>query len=237
MIREDRVAVITGATGSLGSVVARSLAERQARLALFSTSAEKLERLVNDLELPADRVVTGAFDFTTPSGAQEAASGVHEKFGRTEILVHVVGGWSGGKPLTEVAADDVSTMLNQHLWTTFHLARAFIPHLVANRWGRIIVVSSPFASNPPANMAPYVVGKAAQEALMLTIARETAGSGVTANILQVRTIDAKHERDREPTAKNASWTTPEEITEAILYLCSDEAHVVNGARIPLYGGG
>jgi NAD(P)-dependent dehydrogenase (short-subunit alcohol dehydrogenase family) len=128
-------------------------------------------------------------------------------------------------------------MLNQHLWTTFHLAQAFVPHLVENRWGRIIVVSSPLASNPPANMAPYVVGKAAQEALMLTIARETAGSGVTANILKVRTIDAKHERDREPSAKNANWTTPEEITKAILYLCSDEAQVVNGARIPLYGGG
>lgn len=74
----------------------------------------------------------------------------------------------------------------------------------------------------------------AQEALMLTLARELVGSGVTANILQVRTIDAKYERDEQPMPKNANWTTPEEITAAILYLCSDEAHVVNGARIPLY---
>jgi NAD(P)-dependent dehydrogenase (short-subunit alcohol dehydrogenase family) len=80
-----------------------------------------------------------------------------------------------------------------------------------------------------------VVGKAAQEALTLAIAKESAGSGVTANILQVRTIDADRERDRNPSGKNASWTTPEEITAAILYLCSDEAGVVNGARIPLYG--
>jgi NAD(P)-dependent dehydrogenase (short-subunit alcohol dehydrogenase family) len=84
-------------------------------------------------------------------------------------------------------------------------------------------------------MGPYVVGKAAEEALVLTVAKEVARTGVTANVLQVRTIDAKHERDREPTPKNANWTTPEEIAAAIMYLCSDDAHVINGARIPLYG--
>jgi len=73
--------------------------------------------------------------------------------------------------------------------------------------------------------------------LMLTLAKELAGSGVTANVLQVRTIDASHERDREPTPQNASWTTPEEIAATISYLCSEEARVINGARIPLYGGG
>jgi NAD(P)-dependent dehydrogenase (short-subunit alcohol dehydrogenase family) len=67
------------------------------------------------------------------------------------------------------------------------------------------------------------------------LAQEVKETGVTANILQVRTIDAKHERDSQPTPKNAAWTTPEEILPAILYLCSDEAQVVNGARIPLYG--
>jgi NAD(P)-dependent dehydrogenase (short-subunit alcohol dehydrogenase family) len=237
MIGPERVVAITGATGSLGSVLARSLAEQGARLALFSTNAEKLERLASRLDLPGDRVLTGALDLTQPGGAQEAANLVLEKFGRIDVLAHVVGGWTGGKSLLDVPADDVSSMLNQHVWTTFYLARAFVPHMASNGWGRIIVVSSPFASNPPANMGPYAVGKAAQEALVLALARETVGKGVTANILQVRTIDARHERDREPNPHNANWATPEEITAAILYLCSDEAHVVNGARIPLFGGG
>ena len=85
-------------------------------------------------------------------------------------------------------------------------------------------------------MGPYAAAKAAEEALVLTVAKEVARTGVTANVLQVRSIDAERERDREPTPKNASWTTPEEITSAILYLCSDDAQVVNGARIPLHGG-
>jgi NAD(P)-dependent dehydrogenase (short-subunit alcohol dehydrogenase family) len=59
---------------------------------------------------------------------------------------------------------------------------------------------------------------------------------VTANILHVRTIDVKHERDGQPSPKTTSWTTPEEIAAAIHFLCTDEAQVVNGARIPLYGG-
>jgi NAD(P)-dependent dehydrogenase (short-subunit alcohol dehydrogenase family) len=182
-------------------------------------------------------LLTGAYDLTTADGARHAAEAVVGKYGRVDMLLHVVGGWTGGKRVTDVPAQDVQNMLNQHLWSTFHLAQAFLPHLQANGWGRIVVVSSPFASNPPPELSPYAVGKAAQEALVLSIAREVAGTGVTANILQVRTIDAAHERNREPSPRNASWTTPEEITAAILYLCSDEAHVVSGARIPLYGAG
>jgi NAD(P)-dependent dehydrogenase (short-subunit alcohol dehydrogenase family) len=79
------------------------------------------------------------------------------------------------------------------------------------------------------------VGKAAEETLMLTLSEELKNSGVTANVLRVRSIDVEHKREREPSPKNASWTTPEEIAVALLYLCSDEANRVNGARIPLYG--
>ena len=236
MIQKDRVAVITGATGNLGTVVAKSLAADGARLVLTGTNQGRLERLAGELGMPDDRVLTGVFDFTEPRAAGQAAERVLEKFGRVDILLHLVGGWTGGKALTEVPASDLASMLDQHVWTTYHLAQAFVPPLLENKWGRIIVVSTPLASNPPANMAPYVAGKAAEEALVMTVAKEVARTGVTANVLQVRSIDAKHERNLEPTPKNANWTTPEEITSAILYLCSDDAHVINGARIPLYGG-
>jgi NAD(P)-dependent dehydrogenase (short-subunit alcohol dehydrogenase family) len=152
-----------------------------------------------------------------------------------DILLHFVGGWIGGKPVTQVQLEEIASMLQQHLWTTFYLAQAFIPHLVANGWGRLVVVSSPTVADTPANRLPYTIGKSAQEALILTLAKELAGSQVTANWLRVKTIDVEHERDRQPAPANQSWTTPEEIFAALLYLCSDEAQAINGARIPLYG--
>ncbi|HWQ84464.1 MAG TPA: SDR family oxidoreductase, partial [Anaerolineales bacterium] len=83
--------------------------------------------------------------------------------------------------------------------------------------------------------AAYSVGKAAQEALILTLAEELKGSGVTANVVRVKTIDIKHERDQQSSPKTAAWTTPEEIISGILYLCSEDARMVNGARLPMYG--
>jgi NAD(P)-dependent dehydrogenase (short-subunit alcohol dehydrogenase family) len=233
---DNQVAVISGATGGLGRVVARTLAEQGARLALISTSEERLQTLSDELRLPTGRILTHALNLRDAAAASEAANAVFEKFGQVNILLHLVGGWSGGKSVVETAAGEFSEMLQQHLWTTVSLAKAFVPHLVTNGWGRIIAISSPVATRPTPKSAPYAVSKAAQEALLLTLAEELKESGITVNTLLIRKIDVQHERECAPTAKNAAWTTPEEITAAILYLCSDEARVVNGARIPLYGG-
>lgn len=233
---ENRVAVITGATGGLGRVMAKSLADKGVRVALFSTNADRLEHLVRELDLKEGRYLTGALDFTAPEAARAALGEVLAKFQRADILLHLVGGWAGGKPVADLDTGDVAKMLDQHLWTTIYLAQAFVPHFLANHWGRIIVISSPTASHPAAERAPYAVGKAAQEALMLTLAQELKGTGVTANAIVVSTIDVKHERRKGRSVQTAAWTEPEEIAAAILYLTSEQAGVVNGARIPLFGG-
>jgi NAD(P)-dependent dehydrogenase (short-subunit alcohol dehydrogenase family) len=89
------------------------------------------------------------------------------------------------------------------------------------------MISSPLAGRPNAKGGPYAIGKAGQEALMLTLSQELRGTGVTANLLQARSIDAKRE--------SPSATTPDELAEAILYLLSEEAGTVNGARLPMFG--
>ena len=232
---EDRVAVITGATGGLGRVVAWQLAQRGVRLVLVSSNMEKLEALGVELTLPNGQWLAYAADLTQPQSGQDVLAAATNKFGKVDILLNLVGGWSGGKTVPEVRAEEVSSMLEQHLWSTFYLAQAFVPHMLSHGWGRIVIVSAPNAGIPPAKGAPYTVGKAAQEALMLTIAEEVRGTGVTANVVRVKSIDVQHERDRQPSPKTAAWTTPEEISAAILYLCSDQAQMINGARIPLYG--
>ena len=235
MAIKDRVVVISGAAGGLGRVVAHTFAQAGARLALVGKNPGKLAELEQDLALSPDRILSYAVNLIQPGAAASLHEAVLAKFSQVDILLHFVGGWIGGKPLVQVTVEEVSSMLDQHVWTTFHLAQAFIPELLKNSWGRFIVISSPVVSNPPANSAPYTLGKSGEEALVLTLAEELKYSGVTANIIRVRTIDVQHERDTTPTPKNASWTTPEEIVAAIAYLCSEEAGAMNGARLSLYG--
>jgi len=222
---ENRVFVITGATGGLGQVAAHAFAERGASLALLSTDQDKLDALARDLNLPSDRILTHAVDLLDPDAVRNSAEAVSAKFGRVDALIHLVGGWTGGRTIAQSDADEFKFMLDQHAWTTIYLLQAFSPKLIANGWGRVIAVTSPLATSPSAKMGAYAVGKAAQEILLMTLADEFKGTGITANVIQVKSIDVKGTN---------KGTAPQEIIAAILYLCSDEAGKVNGARMPLF---
>jgi NAD(P)-dependent dehydrogenase (short-subunit alcohol dehydrogenase family) len=222
---KNRVIVITGATGILGQLAAHTLAKQGASLALISNNQEKLDSLVRDLDLPDDRILPHAADLIDESAVQDSVEAVSAKFGRVDALVHLVGGWTGGRTLAETDADDFKFMINQHAWTTIHLLRAFSPKLAENGWGRVIAVTSPFATEPSAKMGPYAIGKAAQEILIMTLADEFKGTEITANVIQVKAIDVKG---------TGKGTSPQEIVSAMQYLFSDEAGKVNGARIPLH---
>jgi len=233
MTLKNRVVVITGATGGLGKVATQIMAREGAQLALIGTHAERLSQLAAELEAPP---FTYAANLADLQAARSAAQAVADRFGRVEVVLHLVGGWLGGKPVAETPPNDLAQMLEQHVWTTFYMAQAFVPHLVRNHWGRLMVVSSPTALRPTAKSAPYAIGKAGQQALMLTLAQELKGTGVTANSILVSAIDTAHERETAPSPKNANWATPEEIAALMVYLCSDEARLVNGAQLPLQGG-
>jgi NAD(P)-dependent dehydrogenase (short-subunit alcohol dehydrogenase family) len=222
---DSRVVVITGATGGLGQVVSRAFAEQGASLALISTSQDKLDSLASDLNLPSEKILTQATNLLDADAVQATAETVSAKFDRVDALIHLVGGWTGGKTIAESDADDFKFMLDQHAWTTIHLLRAFSPKLAENGWGRVIAVTSPSATNPPAKSGAYAIGKAAQETLLLALADEFKGTDVTANVIQVSYIDIKNK---------GKGTSPDEIIAAMLYLFSDEAVKVNGMRLPLY---
>ena len=224
---KDKVLVITGATGVLGQLAAHTFAEGGASLVVLSNDQDKLDVLARNLNLPSDRILTRAANLLNVDAVRNSAEAVSAKFGRVDALIHLVGGWAGGKTLKESSVDDFAFMLEQHAWTTIHLLRAFSPKLAANGWGRVIGVSSPLANKPTAKMGAYAMGKAAQETLLMTLADEFSGTDITTNIIQVKAIDVKG------TGRGSS---PREIVSAMLFLFSDEAGKVNGARIPLYDG-
>lgn len=231
----DRVVLVTGATGGLGRIVVPAVAAAGARLGLVGTDQGRLAALASDAGLADGRWVTAGGDLRDPVEARRAVEEVVGRFGGVDVVLHLVGGWLGGTPVVELDHDELRSMLDQHLWTTLHVLQAVVPGMVERGWGRILAVSSPNALDPAKKMASYAVGKAAEEVLLRTLAREVAGSGVTINVVVVRAIDTGHERESAPSVKNAGWTTPEEIASVLLFLCSDEAAAITGARIPLDG--
>lgn len=233
MEAENRTAVITGATGILGSFAAQTLAKGGYNLALLDRHPDRLNSLIKSINLPDSRILARNTDLLNLIDTAAAAEATATKFGKVDVLLHLIGGWTGGKTLVEAPADDLEFMLNQHVRSSFHVIKAFVPYLVQNGWGRVIMITSPFASRPGSKGGPYSAGKAGQEALMMTLAQELKGTGVTANMIQVKTIDVKRVKVSAASAENASWSTPEEITASILYLLSEEASSINGARIPL----
>jgi NAD(P)-dependent dehydrogenase (short-subunit alcohol dehydrogenase family) len=224
----NRTVVITGATGALGGKAAQAFAARGHSLVLLDRNQDRLDALSRDLNLPEERLFASVMDLQDRDAILSTAEAVSVKFGGAHALIHLVGGWVGGKTLIESSEDDLEAMLGQHVWTTFHLFQAFAPQLSKNGWGRVMVVSASTVPDPPGKTAIYTAAKAAQENLVLNLAAELKGDGVTANIIQVRAIDVH-------VTRKGSGTTPEEIVAAMVYLLSEEASKVNGARIPLYG--
>ena len=222
---DKRVIVITGATGALGSKTAHTFAARGHALILLDNDQAKLDSLTRDLNLSAERLFAAVVDLRNGDAVGATAEVVAARFGGIHALIHLVGGWVGGKTLVDSNPADLDFMLGQHVWTTFHLFQSFTPQLVKNQWGRVIVVSASTVPNPPGNTGIYTAAKAAQENLVLTLSAELKDKGVTANIVQVRAID---------TTGSGKGTTPEEIVAAMMYLFSDEASKISGARIPVY---
>jgi NAD(P)-dependent dehydrogenase (short-subunit alcohol dehydrogenase family) len=229
----DRVVLVTGATGELGRVTARTFAEEGARLAITGTDEAGLREIATDLALDDDRWMPVVVDLRDRDATRDALTATEAALGRFDVLAHLVGGWSGGTLIAALDPADVTSMLDQHLWTTLNVAQSVVPGMVERGWGRVLAVSAPVATEPTATSAPYAVGKAAEEALLRTLAGETANTGVTVNLVIVKAIDEARARTTDP--KKASWTTPEEIAAVFRFLASDEAAAITGARIPLLG--
>ena len=232
---EAPVVLVTGATGALGRTAIERFAREGARIAAVGRDRVALDELAARFDLPTDRWVPVTGELTDAHAAAAIAGAVADRWHRIDVLLHLVGGWTGGTDVVDLAADEVQTMLDQHLWTTLNIVQAVLPGMADRGFGRVLAVSSPFAAEPAGRGGSYSVGKAAQEALIRSLAREIAGTGVTANLVIVRTIDAKHERESDPSPKTAKWTTPEEIADVLAFLASPAGGTLNGARIPLDG--
>jgi NAD(P)-dependent dehydrogenase (short-subunit alcohol dehydrogenase family) len=231
----ERVVLVAGATGALGRAATAAFAEHGDRLVLCGRDGNRLAAVAGAAGVANDRWVAAVGDLREPETARAAAAAAVDAFGRIDVLLHLVGGFASGTPVVELTHDDIQSMIDQHVWTTVNLVQAVVPGMIERGWGRVVAAATAAAVTAPAKSGPYAAAKSAQELLLRSLAKELSSAGITVNLVAMRAIDEQHERETAPSPKNTSWTTPEEIAATILWLCSDAAAAVNGARIPLDG--
>lgn len=231
----DIVVAIAGAAGGLGPTVARAFAAEGARLAVGGRNHAELIQMLDALHLPDDRRLATTVDLTDEVATRAWAGQIAERFGRIDVVVHLVGGYKGGTPIADIPTADWDFVHSLLIKTVLNVVRAFADPLKAGGQGRFITVTSPRAQSPTAKTAIYAMGKAAADALVLALADEFKGSGATANAIVVNAIVTPEQRAAEPDKDYSASTPAEAIASTMLYLCSSAAGAINGARIPLTG--
>jgi NAD(P)-dependent dehydrogenase (short-subunit alcohol dehydrogenase family) len=231
---EGKVVAIAGAGGSLGPIVSGLLAERGALLALAERNAELAQSCGERLDVGEDRCDAYAVDLLNADAARGWAEHVASRFGGVDALVHLVGGWRGGKPIAEAPVEDDEFLHALLVRSVQTATRAFLPHL-AERAGRFVIVSSVQAQAPTSTNAAYATAKAGAEAWTLAMADELASSGGTANVVVVNAIVTPQMRAENPDKPYTNFTDASQIAEAIAFLLDDGGSKMNGQRLQLHG--
>jgi NAD(P)-dependent dehydrogenase (short-subunit alcohol dehydrogenase family) len=229
-----KVVAIAGAGGGLGPVVSSLLGARGASLALAERNPEMAGKCAAHLDVPGERCDTYAVDLLDADATRSWASHVAERFGGVDALVHLVGGWRGGKAIAEAPVEDDEFLHALLVRTVQTATRAFLPYL-AERAGRFAIVSSLQAQAPTSTSAAYASAKAAAEAWTLALADELAGSGGTANIVVVNAIVTPEMRAQNPDKPYKTFTDAGHIAEALAFLLGDAGSKMNGQRLSLHG--
>ena len=221
-----KVVIITGASGALGKVVAEAALARGARVA-------GIDHAASQATAEASRIEFGGVDLTDAAQAKKAVDATLAHFGRLDVLINIAGGFA----FEAVAEGDTKTwqrMYALNMLTALNASQAALSHLSASPAGRIINVGAMGALQAGAGMGPYAASKAGVHRLTEALAAEWKGK-ITVNAVLPSTIDTSANRASMPKADFKKWVTPEELSNVILFLASDEASAITGALLPVSG--
>jgi len=230
-----KAVLVAGGTGGLGSAVSRAFLEEDARVIVTYRNREEFARFADAAGMP--RPLEGfQVDVTDESATGEFTELVVAKYGRLDAMVNTVGAYAGGAKLWETDPKVFDRMMALNFRSGLLLSRAVIPAMLKAGRGAIVNVASKAALEHAAGNAGYAASKAAALALMDSLAAELKGTGVRVNSILPDIIDTEANRKAMPGADFAKWPKPEDIARVILFLCSDDAKVIQGAALPVYGG-
>ncbi len=231
-----RVALVAGALGGLGQAVClRLLASGATVYALGHRHGDASAQLRSLAGTHAERLHVVSANASDEADVSAAITALVDAESRLDILVNLIGGFAAGKPITEMETDTFTGMLDLNLRPTYLLSKYAARVMERNGYGRIVNLSSRAAVSGRRNAAAYAVAKAGVITLTEAQAEEVRESGVTVNAVLPSIIDTPANRAAMPTAHFDMWPTPEQIARVIAFLASDDAGLISGASIPVYG--
>lgn len=245
MIFENRTALITGAARGIGKAIAMKLASEGAGIAIFDVfPAESAAGTLS--ELCAAGAGTARYyrtDITDSAAVEENVGKAVVEFGRIDILVNNAG-ITKDKLLLQMTEDEFSAVLNVNLKGTFIMIKSLIRHMMKNKYGKIVNISSVVGLMGNPGQANYSASKAGVVALTKTVAKEYAAKGICCNAVAPGFIDTGMTAGLTDAAKEAMLAqvpqkrvgTPEDVAKAVAFLASSESDYITGEVIKVTGG-
>ena len=235
-----KVVLVAGGTGGLGRAVSLAFVEDGARVIVTFQKPgdlDELKKAASAKLVAADGASLEGFavDVTDEAAVAKLIDGIVERHGRLDCLVNAVGGYAGGIKLWEMETKVLEQQMALNLRAGFVLARAAARVMVKQGSGAIVNVASKAAVDHGAGAAAYAASKAAAVAMIDCLAADLKGTRVRANSILPSIIDTPANRKAMPKAKFLTWPKPEEIARVILFLCGDEAKLIQGAAVTVYG--
>ncbi len=230
-----KVVLVAGGTGGLGRAVSVAFVEQGAKVNVTYQNQNEIDSLRSAAGTRTSSLEGYRVDVTDEAAVRQLVDDLLAAHGRLDVLVNTVGGYTGGIKLWDLDTKDFDRMLAVNLRSGYALSRAAVPAMRKQGRGSIVNIASKAGIDHAAGAAAYAASKAAALAMMDSLAAELTGTGVRVNSILPSIIDTEANRKAMPKADFAKWPKPEDIARVILFLCSDDAKVVHGASMPVYG--
>ena len=224
---DGRVALVTGASGALGSAVV----ERFDRAGATVAAVDVVPPDDEDSLLDPERAAFYEADLTEESAVEETVAAVVEDHGRLDHLLNVAGTWRGGDPIEETPLETYRLLVDVNLTTAFLTTKHALPHL-QETGGAVCSVSARSSLSGGEGDGPYRITKAGIRLLTETVAEENRGT-VRANCIMPSVLDTP--MNREMMGHSEEWVQPADAATVMAFLCSEGASPTSGAAVPVYG--
>jgi NAD(P)-dependent dehydrogenase (short-subunit alcohol dehydrogenase family) len=234
-VLSDTVVLVTGSAGNLGSAVIERFLTAGSKLILVDRHPDRLYDLYPHLSSSPDHLLLpdlDLLDFKRVAGAVEQAI---LKLGRIDLLIHTVGGFQMGEMVHQITAESWNHLMDINVKTFLNITRAVVPHMLNQKYGRVITISARPALAGKAHMGAYSAAKTSLLRLTESLNAELRSQGVSANCILPGTIYTPQNQQAMPNADRSKWVDPRSLAEVIYFLGTPAARDIQGAAIPVYG--